>query len=118
MGNTNNLVKLITCRIDKGNVNEKSLYSLFASDNDFSENEVQYRGDTLELGYENEAERVSKEIFERHKHQGDELSMIGGMLIDAFNVAGFIGASSYYGDYEYEVIETEFEYIVVVAVIM
>ena len=118
MGNLNNSAKLFICRIDKGNVNENSLVDLFNNDTDFSENSDQYREDTLELGFENEAERCSKEIFEKHKDIEIESEMVSAMVNDVFEVEGFIGQSSYYGDYTYEIIETDFEYIVVIATIM
>lgn len=120
MGNLSNTAKLITCRIDKGGVNEKTLQSLLEQDNDFSENTDQYREDTLELGFENEAERVSKEIFEANMVdvKEDELMGLLQMVVALFEVEGFIGTSNYYGDYTYEIIETDFEYIVVIATIM
>ena len=67
MSNLNNTPQLFICRIDKHGVDENSLISILEQDNDFSENEDYFRIDTLELGFENEAERVSKEIFEKIK---------------------------------------------------
>jgi hypothetical protein len=40
------------------------------------------------------------------------------MVSDLFEVDGFIGNSSNYGEYEFEIVETEYEYIVVIATIM
>jgi hypothetical protein len=40
------------------------------------------------------------------------------MVSDLFKVEGFIGTSSHYGSYEFEIIETEYEYIVVIATII
>lgn len=125
MGNLSNTATLYISRIDKGGINEKTLQSLLEQDNDFSENTDQYREDTLELGFENEAERVSKEIFDKYKDRieedgedFDEFETLSLMVKDLFNVEGYIGCSSYYGDYTYEIIETDFEYIVVIATIM
>ena len=118
MSNLSNTPRLITARIDKGSVSAKSLYPIFASDNDFSENEEMYDDDTLELGYTNQAERVSTEIFEKFKDIEDESERLEMMVKEVFNVSGFIGCSNYYGEYEYEVIETEYEYIIVIATIM
>lgn len=120
MGNLNNEAKLIIQRIDKGGVNETSLIDILAQDNDFSENEDYFREDTLELGFKDEAERVSKEIFEKNRLdiKEDELVGLHQMVVDLFEVDGFIGQSSCYGDYQFEIVETDFEYIVVIATIM
>jgi hypothetical protein len=119
MGNLSNKARLITARIDKGGLDEKSFISILDQDNDFSEN---YREDTLDLGFKNEAERVSKEIFDECKMSSkigdDEFVFLQRMLMKLFKIDGFIGQSSYYGDYEYEVVETDFEYVVIIATIM
>ena len=120
MSNLNNTPKLFICRIDIHGVDENSLISILEQDCDFSENEDYYRPDTLELGFENEAERVSKEIFEKNilDVKDDELVGLHQMVSDLFKVEGFIGTSSHYGSYEFEIIETEYEYIVVIATII
>jgi hypothetical protein len=120
MSNLNNTPKIFICRIDTHGVDENSLISILEQDNDFSENEDYYRPDTLELGFENEAERVSKEIFEKNilDVKDDELVGLHQMVSDLFKVEGFIGTSSHYGSYEFEIIETEYEYIVVIATII
>ena len=125
MGNLNNTALLITHQINKGDVNERSLIRILAQDNDFSENEEYYREDTLELGFTNEAERVSKEIFDKHKNlldedeeDFDEYGAIQLMVNDLFDVSGFIGQSSNYGDYIFDIIETDFGYVVVIATII
>jgi len=120
MSNLNNTPKLFICRIDIHGVDENSLISILEQDNDFSENEDYYRPDTLELGFENEAERVSKEIFEKNilDVKDDELVGLHQMVSDLFKVEGFIGTSSQYGSYEFEIVETEYEYVVVIATIM
>ena len=118
MSNLSNEPKLITCRVDKGNVDENSLYNLLASDSDFLEVEDMFREDTLSLGFLNEAERVSKEIFEKHKDIENECERVTRMFREVFNVSGFVGKSSCYGGYEDEIIETEFEYILIIATIM
>ena len=120
MSNLNNTPQLFICRIDKHGVDENSLISILEQDNDFSENEDYYRPDTLELGFENEAERVSKEIFDKNilDVKEDELVGLHQMVSDLFKVEGFIGTSSHYGSYEFEIDETEYEYIVVIATII
>jgi len=106
---------LITARIDRGAVNETALVDILEQDNDFSENEEYYRPDTLALGFKNEAERVSKEIYEKFKDNEEESERLDSMVTELFEIRGFIGASSNYGYYRYDVIETDFEYIVVIA---
>jgi len=120
MSNLNNTPKLITCRIDRRGVNERSLIAILEHDNDFVENEEYYRPDTLELGFENEAERVSKEIYVANMVdvKDDELVGLHQMVAALFEVEGFIGTSGSYGEYEFEIIETEYEYIVVIATII
>jgi hypothetical protein len=48
----------------------------------------------------------------------DELVGLHLMVSDLFEVDGFIGNSSNYGEYEFEIVETEYEYVVVIATIM
>ncbi len=130
MGNLSGTPLLMQARIDKGNINEKSLKSLLEQDDDFCFNTESYRNDTLKLGFENEAERVSKEIYDKHSNlltkleffgedeDNDELQILGMMLNDLFEVPGFIGQSSNYGGYTYEIIETDFEYVVIIATVI
>jgi hypothetical protein len=125
MGNLNNTALLITHQINKGDVNERSLIGILEQDCDFSQNEEYYREDTLGLGFNNEAERVSKEIFDKHKNlldkdkeDFDEYGAIQLMVNELFDISNFIGQSSSYGDYSFEIIETDFEYIVVIATII
>lgn len=113
----NTSVTLLVTTIDKNNINKESLRELFESDSDFLENEDYFRDDTLALGFENEAQRVSEEIFKARKRIKDESERVGKMVKDCFNVSGFIGQSSYYHEYEYEITETEFAYVVSIAVI-
>ena len=90
MSNLNNTPQLFICRIDKHGVDENSLISILEQDNDFSENEDYFRIDTLELGFENEAERVSKEIFEKIdiESNSDDFIFDNQMLAQIF-YAGF-----------------------------
>lgn len=107
---------LAVCRIDKNAIGENSLYDLFAIDSDFTENEEYFRDDTLTKGFKDEAERVSSEIYNKHKDTDvSELERVYNMLDDVFDVDNFIGTSDHYGKYEYQVVDTEFEYVIVVA---
>jgi hypothetical protein len=45
---------------------EKMFVDFFAIDGDFYENEEYFREDTLALGFNNEAERCSKELYEKY----------------------------------------------------
>lgn len=118
MGNLSETAKLIVSTIDKGSVDETCLIDILASDNDFSENEEQYRPDTLKKGFKNEAERVAKEIYTKFKRVKDEETRLEKMVKALFDVTGFVGTSSYYGDYTYQITETEFQYVVSIATIM
>jgi len=114
MSNHGNNVTLITARVDKGGINEKSLQSIFECDSDFSENVEYFRSDTLKKGFKNEAERVSTEIFKKRKKIKDEAERLDLMVADIFEVNNFIGQSGHYGDYTSEIIETDFEFIIVI----
>jgi hypothetical protein len=105
MSNLNGTVLLFTDRISKGDVNKESLIGILEQDDDF-------------VG--KPAKRISKEIFDKYKIdlKNDEYETLKSMVDELFNVTGFIGCSSNYGDYSYEIIETEFEYVVVIATIV
>ena len=45
---------------------KESLLSLISMDNDLTENEDYFRDDTMELGYESEADRIVKEYIKEH----------------------------------------------------
>ena len=125
------ILDLHTVRIDKGDVRETSLIPILEVDADFKENKEQFREDTIKLGFKNEAERVSKEIFDKFKGHNnyahrdqiesdyDENNLLSEMLNEVFGgVDNFLGNSSAYNEFEFEVIETEFEYIIAFAFTM
>jgi len=58
--------KLGVQQIDINGCNEKMFIDFFAVDSDFYENEEYWREDTLELGFNNEAERCSKELYDKY----------------------------------------------------
>jgi len=118
MGNLNNSISLITARVKRGEVNEKALYDIFASDSDFSQNEDEYQYDTLDKGFENEADRQATEIWVKYKNVKNERERLFLMMDEVFKVSGFIGNSSYYGNYSLEIIETDTEFIIIIGVIM
>ena len=106
---------LFVFTIDKNNIDENSLVDILSQDNDLSENEDYYREDTLSLGFKNEAERVSKEIFDSYKDVEDESERVEKMVDELFEVDNFIGVSDHYGNYEFEITETDFCYVISVA---
>jgi hypothetical protein len=108
-------VELLVHRVEKGSINKGTLIEVFNIDGDFSENEENYRDDTLVLGYKTESERISAEIFNRHKDVEDEKEQISLMVQDVFSVPSFIGNSSYYGKFEYTITTTDNEYIISIA---
>ena len=118
MSNHGENAKLIVSVIDKGAVDETSLIEILETDNDFSENEDYFREDTLKKGFKNEAERVAKEIFKKYKKVKEEETRLNKMVKALFDVSGFIGKSSSYGDYDFQITETEFQYVVSIAYVM
>ena len=102
-------------RIDKNGVDKTSLQQIFEVDADFTENREYFRPDTLKKGFKNEAERVSAEIFNKCKKIEEEEERVDAMIKEVFKVKNFIGNSSFYGSYVYEIIDTEFEYIISIA---
>jgi hypothetical protein len=109
---------VLIAQIDKNGLGEHSFIEIFSGDEDFTNNEEYFREDTLDLGYRDEAERVSKEIFHKAKEEvgeEDEYVLLGKMLKLLFEVPNFIGSSSCYGESTYEIIDTEFEYIIAIA---
>jgi hypothetical protein len=122
MGNLRNEIGLIVFNVDKNSeaINEKTLIPAFNEDCDFTENEDYFREDTIELGFENEAERVSKEIFDEcmaDETIQTESELLEAMVKSLFDVDNFIGTSSNYGDYSYQIVETEFEFVVIISYI-
>lgn len=99
MSNHGNNVNLISTRIDKHGINENSLFNIL----------------TVDLDFEDTAAQISKEIFHAHEDIDDEGERINAMANSLFDVPNFIGQSSCYGDHSFKVIETEFEWIIVIA---
>ena len=113
-------------QVEVNGCNEKMFVEFFSIDADFSENEEYFREDTLELGFENEAERCSKELFEKFKDKFYE-GAYQEVLEEALEEAGdtsfegtqhIIGNGSYTSQSEIIVIcidEEENNYIAVVS---
>ena len=80
---------------DRKKVRE-SLYDIMAQDNDLTENEDYFQDDTLELGYESEADRIVKEYI---KENGFPRSIKA--YVKAFeHVFTFMSRQEYFGDCE------------------
>jgi hypothetical protein len=107
MSNLSNKVLLITSRIDKGDLNKYSLAEILENDEDFSGGKAKKR---------------SKEIFDEFSKgefkDEDEFGKLELMVGSLFRTGNFIGNSSCYGSFEYKIEETDFEYIIVIAVII
>jgi len=122
-------LKVITFDINE--FNEKMFVELFDNDSDFSENEEYFREDTLKLGFENESERCSKEMFEKFmsKKSQDDLSdddlikILEETLEECVNICVedtqfIVGNSSYTQqykitiNYDYENIENGFNVVI------
>jgi len=58
--------KLSVTQFEINGNNENMFVDFFAHDSDFYENEEYWREDTLTLGFNNEAERCSKELYEKY----------------------------------------------------
>lgn len=101
MGNLANKINLHVVTLDKGMINEESLLPIFETDSDFQEGE---------------GKRLSKKIFKKFKDL-EETEMVESMIAELFTIPNFIGESTYYGDYEYDITETEFSYVVSIAFI-
>jgi hypothetical protein len=103
MGNLANTVNLFTGRIDKGNINKSSMLCILEQDGDFK-------------GVK--GVNASKIIFDKWKYVEDESERVEMMVSALFLVNGFVGSSTAYGIYKSQIIETEFEYIIIIAVVV
>tara|TARA_R100000808_G_C2066163_1_gene95530 strand:+ start:139 stop:522 length:384 start_codon:yes stop_codon:yes gene_type:complete len=100
--------------------NKKMFKSFFEIDNDFGDNEEYFRPDTLELGYENEAERCSEELYEKYFREAPDgheetlyvaLEEGANMSVDGAECSTqfILGNSSYVTDYDIAVVCTDVE---------
>ena len=114
--------------------NPKMFKTFFEIDSDFGDNGYYFRPDTLEVGYENEAERVSEELYEKYFKQFDgsmvQLDYIetlhtaleegANMSVDGAECSTqfILGNSTYVTDYEFSIICSDWsrtEYTVVIS---
>ena len=114
-------VNLIVFSMSVSMIDEDSLVDIFDRDGDFTENEERFRINTLALGFRNEAERVSKEIYTKvglanpKLLEEDESEFVNLLVKEALLTEGFIGRGGHYGEYTYNITETDFEYIIAIA---
>jgi hypothetical protein len=106
---------------------EKMFVEFFSIDSDFSENKEYWREDTLKLGYKNESERCSAELWEKlggaeffeedYQHQlGEALEKAANYSFDG--TQHILGNGTYTAQYDITTIcidDNNNEYIVVVA---
>lgn len=92
---------------DKNSV-YNGLYSLLEVDNDLTENEDYFQDDTLELGYENEADRIVREAL-----KGRKIHSISTFKKIARKVAESITNQEYYGECKLSFVSTNTEIVIV-----
>lgn len=88
---------------DKEKIKE-TLINVISADLDLSENEEYFQDDTLELGYESEAERIVDEAM-----KDAELNTLNDLEVLFVNVFDTIGEQDFFGacDYEVEIISDD-----------
>jgi hypothetical protein len=117
-------------RISIKGCHERMFIPFFEIDCDFSENEEYYREDTLALGFKSEAERCSKELYDRYfaikidfKTFGDRmyLKRLSGALEDGASISNngsqfILGNQTYTSDYEISIVSKgNYEYEIIVS---
>jgi len=86
----------------------ESLMSLLEIDNDITENEDYFREDTIELGYENEAERIVKEYLAENK-----VNSLESFKKAAEVVSAEISDQEYYGECDLSFVATTEQCLIV-----
>ena len=114
-------VNLIVFSMSVSMIDEDSLVDIFNRNGDFTENKELFRINTLALGFRNESARVSKEIYTKvglanpKLLEEDESEFVNLLVKEALLTEGFIGRGVPYGEYTYNITETDFEYIIAIA---
>ena len=117
--------------IEISGCNERMFIPFFDLDSDFSENEEYFREDTLELGFKNESERCSKELFQKFEDEFYKEEAYIEVLRQALDEAAqyylegaecetqhIVGNSSYTSSYDIQLVcidEHENEYKAIVS---
>lgn len=97
MSNYSNQLEKIHISIDITDINSllNGLYSIFENDNDFIENEEYFRKDTLQRGFDNEAQRIVLEYMSKNK-----ISNLKQLTKAVEHLANLVfGNDTYYRDY-------------------
>jgi len=115
MSNHGNNAHLLVVVLEKGQLDKDSMREFLQTDADFTDNEDCFRSDTIELGYEDEAQRVSEEIWYKHKKITNDAKRLEKMMKSLFEVPYFIGTSDLYGDYTYEITDVGKAFVVSIA---
>lgn len=113
-------------QIEVDGCNKEMFRSFLEMDGDFNENEECFREDTLELGFENEAQRCSHELFKKYEkdfYKGEYIDVLEKVLEEAGHMCGggsqhIYGNGTYTAQSELTVIcldEHENNYVVVVS---
>ena len=84
---------------------KEALMSLLQGDNDLTENEEYFQSDTLELGFENEAERIVKEAMEGIDLKWNDIKPFNKMVEE---VVRAISTQEYYGACEWHTIQINY----------
>jgi hypothetical protein len=102
MSNSRSDLALGTLLIDLKKPEEAlgSLYDLLTVDNDLTENEDYFQEDTLELGYDCEADRIWTEKTKDKKF--NTIDEFEDIFLDVWSA---ITSQEYYGDSEYEIVD-------------
>ena len=86
----------------------QGLLSLLEVDADLTENEEHFRDDTIELGFENEAERIVKEEL-----KDKEINDIEGFKQVVRKVAEYISSQEFFGDCKLSFVATDTKTVVI-----
>ena len=73
----------------------------------------------IDQDFEETAEEIAKELYGKYKEllQSDEMYHLDSMILELLEETdGFVNRSSFYVDYKHQLVETEFTYVLSLAV--
>ena len=120
MANYDNNANLHIFRFPKGGTNLKGVVAdIFDIDADFGDHEEYFREDTTSMGYETESQRCADEVVDKHSDK-DGVEQIEAIIEEVIGYSNgmqtfIIGNSNWSGDYNFQIINTNDEYIVAIA---
>lgn len=108
MGNYNNTVNLAIFNFMEDAIDRSAVEEILNIDSDYSENEEEYREDTITLGFENEAGRSSEEIFDKCKHIKDPEDRLKAIVEETIGFSNgchqfIVGNDNWCRDHTYEI---------------